>query len=343
MQLILDTAGLSLTTNRGAFQVIKGEQQRRISPKRVTSIAITSHCVVHTQALELAAKNEIPVILFNRIGKAYSRMWSPYFVNLAALRKQQWRFGESIEATKWIIDLYRMKTEQQCNNLKWLKRKAPNQKAALSIAISRMTAIQNITRRHEDKLLVDCRNSLMGIEGSIARIYFRAVAPCMPEAYQFQKRSRRPAEDIFNAGLNYLYGMTYSIVEGGLFAAGLDGQQGLLHADDYKKPTLSFDLIEPFRPWIDRLLMEECFENTLPKKFFAKNQHGWFLSKYGKAYLIPRYYDFLEKRRMFQGRKVSNKNHVYYLAGQLATKVRTFNVELDNVLSSNIPDCNVLQ
>ncbi len=330
MQLILDTAGLSLTTYRGAFQVIKGEHQRRISPKRITSIAITSHCVVHTQALELAAKNEIPVILFNRIGKAYSRMWSPYFVNLAELRKQQWRFGESTEATKWIIDLFKIKTEQQCNNLKWLQQKVPAQKATLKIAVSRMTAIQSIMARHENKLLMDCRKNLMGIEGSIARIYFRALSACMPKAYQFGKRSRRPAEDKFNAGLNYLYGMTYSIVEGGLFAAGLDGQQGLLHADDYKKPTLSFDLIEPFRPWIDRLLLQECFDDALEKNFFVKNQHGWFLTKYGKGYLIPRYNDFLATHREFQFRNLSNKNHIYQLAGQLAKKVRTFNAQLND-------------
>jgi CRISPR-associated protein Cas1 len=308
--------------------IIKGEHQRRISPKRVTSIAITSHCVLHTQSLELAAKNEIPIILFNRIGKAYSRMWSPYFVNLAELRKQQWRFGESTESTKWIIDLFKIKTEQQVLNLKWLIKKAPQQKTALQIAIKKMTNIQKSMSKHENTLLIDCRSNLMGIEGSIARIYFQALSPCLPKSYQFERRSRRPALDHFNAALNYLYGMTYSIVEGALFAAGLDGQQGLLHADEYQKPTLSFDLIEPFRPWIDRLLMEQVFELAFAKNFFAKNKHGWFLSKHGKAYLIPFFNDFIQNHREFQFRNLSNKNQIYHLAGSLATKIRTFNAEI---------------
>lgn len=328
MQLILDTAGLTLTTNKGAFQVIKGTQERRIAPSRVSSIAITSHCIVHTQALELAAKSEIPVILFNRIGKAYSRMWSPYFVNLAELRKQQWRFGESTEATKWIIDLFKIKTEQQVLNLKWLLQKAPNRAIQLRSAISNMLSIQEGMQRHKKALLKDCGNNLMGIEGSIARIYFGVVSSCLPVDWQFAKRSRQPAEDRFNAALNYLYGMTYSVVESALFAAGLDGQQGLLHADEYKKATLSFDLIEPFRPWMDRLLMIECFEGTLDApKTFARNKHGWFLAKKGKAYIIPMYNDFLDKRRAFQGRQLTNRNHVYHLAGQLATRVRTFNAQ----------------
>lgn len=325
MQLILNTSGLSLTTNKGAFMVVKGEQQRRISPKRVTSIAITSHCIVHTQALQMAAENEIPVILFNQIGKAYSRMWSPYFVNLAELRKQQWRFGESTAATQWIISLFKIKTEQQSANLKWLCQKSPDQATLLQTVTRRMTAIQHSMATHQDSLLKDCRKNLMGIEGSIARIYFQALSPALPPNYQFEKRSRQPALDTFNATLNYLYGMTYSIVEGALFAVGLDGQQGLLHTDEYKKATLSFDLIEPFRPWIDRLLLEWCFDGVLEKKFYAKNQHGWFLSKHGKAFVIPQFNDFLEANRTFEQRNLSTKNQIYHLAGMLSKQVKTFN------------------
>ena len=42
--------------------------------------------------------------------------------------------------------------------------------------------------------------------------------------------------------------MLYAVVEGGLFASGLDPHLGILHADEYNKPTLAFDMIEPFRP-----------------------------------------------------------------------------------------------
>ena len=61
---------------------------------------------------------------------------------------------------------------------------------------------------------------------------------------KFEKRSRRPALDHFNSALNYLYGMTYGVVEGGIFAKGLDPFIGLLHTDQYNEPTLAFDLIE---------------------------------------------------------------------------------------------------
>lgn len=46
-------------------------------------------------------------------------------------------------------------------------------------------------------------------------------------------------------------------------------------------------MIEAFRPWIDRLLIQACLEKKLLKFHFTKNQYGYFLNKTGKAVLIP--------------------------------------------------------
>ncbi|MBW2028434.1 MAG: CRISPR-associated endonuclease Cas1, partial [Deltaproteobacteria bacterium] len=64
---------------------------------------------------------------------------------------------------------------------------------------------------------------------------------------EFDGRSRRPAKNPFNAVLNYCYGMLYGLVEKACILAGLDPYIGFLHADDYNKKSLVFDLIEPFR------------------------------------------------------------------------------------------------
>ncbi len=178
-----------------------------------------------------------------------------------------------------------------------------------------------------DQPISSCRSNLMGVEGNIARIYWRSVAQSLPAEDQFDKRSRKPALDPFNAALNYMYGMLYSVIEGALFAAGLDPHLGILHADEYNKPTLSFDLIEPFRPWIDRLLIEEYLIHNLEKKFFSKNQYGLFLNKEGKAFIIPLFNDFLRKGKRYLQRETTTKNRMYQLAGKLAQRIRTFEVE----------------
>ncbi|NJN78074.1 MAG: CRISPR-associated endonuclease Cas1, partial [Saprospiraceae bacterium] len=171
------------------------------------------------------------------MGKAKARLWSPYFENIATLRRQQIGFANSTKATEWFIDLFELKSMGQINVLEYLQRRRTAQKENLGIAIG---YIKNQTKKFEPyrtQLISDCRNNLMGIEGSIAAMYWKAVAAAMPEPYSFEKRSRRPAADLFNAVLNYLYGMTYTIVESGIFAAGLDPYLGFIHVDEYRKPT----------------------------------------------------------------------------------------------------------
>ncbi len=173
-----------------------------------------------------------------------------------------------------------------------------------------------------EQLPEECRSNLMGIEGNIARLYWQAVGAGLPARYGFAKRSRQPAEDIFNAAINYLYGMLYAVVEAGLFAAGLDPHLGILHADAHDKPTLSYDLIEPFRPWIDRLLMTACIKSEVKPEHFTQNQHGLFLNKEGKAYFIPLFNDFLRSPLNYLNREATVRNHIYFLGSRLAQRIR---------------------
>ena len=324
MQLLLDTEGLIRTAYRGAFQVKKDDVKKRISPKKVTSIAITSSCLIHSKAIKLAVEHQIPMLFFDNIGKAKARLWSPYFENIATLRRQQIKFAESPQATQWIISLLEIKAEFQIRNLQYLQRRRIAQQEQLGMKIGFIYNQVKAFEPFKGKTIAECQRNLMGIEGSIASMYWRGISEAMPEPYNFEKRSRRPALDIFNAAINYMYGMTYTVVESGLFAAGLDPYLGMLHSDEYRKPTLAFDLIEPFRPWLDRLLIEECLAQNIEKTFFTTNQHGIFLNKKGKAYIIPLFNDFMLKLSYFQEHRITNKNHIYQLAGLLAKQIKKF-------------------
>jgi CRISPR-associated protein Cas1 len=327
MQLILDSKGLKLLRKRGSFLVEPPEgqgQARLISPKKLSSIAVTATVWISSDAVRLAIQQEVPILFFDRIGKAEARLWSPYFGSIATLRRQQVRFAESPLATAWIVQLYGLKAEGQVRNLRYLINRREGLAQPLGEAIEAIERQARNLKKFETKPLADVRPSLLGNEGSAARVYWQALASALPSEYQFQKRSRRPAEDLFNATLNYLYGMLYSVVEGGLFAAGLDPHLGLLHADEYRKPVLAFDLIEPFRPWVDRLLTETCFLQLLESSYVTKNQYGLFLNQEGKAYVIPLFNDWLRSVRRYQGRDSTVRNHIYGLAARLAQRIRTF-------------------
>ena len=83
-----------------------------------------------------------------------------------------------------------------------------------------MKARFKVLDQFKGQRIADCQQDLMMAEANIARFYWKKIGACLDAPYNFDKRSRRPALDIFNATLNYLYGMTYTVVEAGIFAAG---------------------------------------------------------------------------------------------------------------------------
>jgi len=323
MQLVLDTKGLKLSKKGGIFLIEKEEKSRSISPVKLSSIAVTANVELTTEAVMLAVSHQLPIFFFDRTGRARARLWSPYFSSISTLRRSQVYFRETTEATAWMVNLFEWKAEGQIDNLKYLRKQKSGLGAALSAALTSLRSNTRQLDNYRDLLIDQAQNPIMGVEGAMARVYWQAVGQSLPRGFRFNGRSRRPAKDIFNAALNYGYGMLYSVVESGLFDAGLDPHLGFLHADEYDKPTLAFDLIEPFRPWVDRLLIQACFDKALEKQHFTSNQYGIFLNKTGKTFFIPHFNDFLRSKRTFLGQEATVKNHIYFLASSLAQRIRS--------------------
>ena len=127
-------------------------------------------------------------------------------------------------------------------NLNRLARDTPRLKDEVSKAVNAIKEISAQTDEMRNNKMEAARHSLMGWEGRISRYYFQTLKLFFPKDFYFEKRSRRPALDYFNAALNYLYGLTYTIVESGVFAKGLDPSIGMLHADQHQQPSLVFRL-----------------------------------------------------------------------------------------------------
>lgn len=315
MQLVFDTKGLVVTRLRGLFCVQAPDgTQRTISPSKVSSIAVTQSCTLHSGVFELAAAHEIPIYFLNAIGKVTARMGAPNFQSISTLRRQQVRFVEGPEASGWVTGLYLLKSEGQIRNVERLQKDHP--------AAVRMKSLVKKADQFPPLPLAEAGPRIMAMEAAVARQYWQALAQHLPAEYDFEKRNRRPAQDPFNASLNYYYGMLYTIVETALFAAGLDPHLGLLHADEYNKPVLAFDFIEPFRPWADWLLMQQFLGGHIKTAYFSGIPGGLALNKAGKAFLIPVFNAWLRSEHQWGGKKTSVKNHIYQLAGRFAQKLR---------------------
>lgn len=138
--------------------------------------------------------------------------------------------------------------------------------------------------------------SLLGIEGTAARIYFdgftsllRPAAPLGPGP-TFAGRNRRPPTDPVNALLSFCYAMLVKDCTVALLAAGLDPFVGLYHQPRFGRPALALDLAEEFRPLIgDSVVLTVVNNGELGAGDFVARGGGVALTNVGRRRVIATY------------------------------------------------------
>lgn len=324
MHLVLDTKGINVQVRNTCFYLKTEKHERIISPHKISSISVRSQCWLSSSAIRLAVQHCIPIYFHDGIGNIEARLWSASFGHLATNRRQQVLFSVQSRATEWIIELFGYKAQEQLKNLRFLKSRKTAQTDPVEKAMEQISTKIIDLDAHKGQQLIDCSASIMGKEGVMARYYWQAIALCMPDEMSFDDRNRRPAQDNFNAALNYLYGMLYGLIENALFMVGLDPYLGLLHADEYNQPTLAFDMIEPFRPWVDRLLIEAALKSEIKPGFFEPKNGGVWLSKAGKQFFIPRFDAFFAEKTVFRNKTISRTEQIYRLASDFLKILNNF-------------------
>jgi CRISPR-associated protein Cas1 len=85
--------------------------------------------------------------------------------------------------------------------------------------------------------------SLLGIEGTGARIYFEHFGALLRgggpgQTFAFEERNRRPPRDPVNALLSFVYALLTKDAVTASLAAGLDPYVGLYHRPGFGRPAL---------------------------------------------------------------------------------------------------------
>jgi CRISPR-associated protein Cas1 len=101
------------------------------------------------------------------------------------------------------------------------------------------------------------QETLLGIEGSAARLYFEQFAGMVKAdegedlpAFEFVHRNRRPPRDPINALLSFAYSLLAKDLTIVCHAVGFDPFIGFYHQPRFGRPALALDLMEGFRPLV---------------------------------------------------------------------------------------------
>jgi CRISPR-associated protein Cas1 len=298
MQIVLDTRGLQMSVRNACFFISdeKEHESRIIHPDRIDSFLITAPARISSPALILAAEYQIPVIICNQCGRPMVRMWSSSFLNTSLLRRKQYRYCDSAASLQWASELIEAKITGQLANLNYLSGRHKVNKNQLEMVKERVEANTSGTGFSAELPMPEQKKKLLSIEAHAASYYWQLAGINLPEPFTFSSRVKRNPADAFNASVNYLYGMLRNQVESAILSFGLDPALGIFHRDGYRMPSLVFDLMEPFRPVVDRLLFTAILNKSLPENYYDNKAKVPLIVKEGRLALISLFMERLHTR-----------------------------------------------
>lgn len=200
---------------------------------KIFMIFVVGDTTITTGLIRRAKKFGFVICLMTQSFKLYSIIGNRMEGNTLLHRKQYTYEGNDIAQmivlNKIINQRYALNTFRKKNELC---------KEAISILDKYIISLKG--NLYDDK-------SLLGIEGSAARVYFSQVF----DNVRWKGRKPRIKHDYVNATLDIGYNLLFNFVDSLLQVYGFDVYQGIYHKEFYMRKSLVCDLMEPLRPIVD--------------------------------------------------------------------------------------------
>lgn len=232
----------AVVSKQAAELVIKRKdaELERVRLKDVSRINLHGSAHITLPALRAALDNGIPVGLFTHGGWYYGRVQGHDHKNIL-LRQAQ--FATARDPTRCLAIARRLVCAKIKNSRVMLRR---------NCRVLDRSVLDDLAGHARRASQAESLDSLLGIEGSAARLYFQHFSGMLRQdvPFSFDTRNRRPPRDPVNALLSFAYALLTAEWTATLSTVGFDPYQGFYHQPRYGRPSLSLDLMEEFRPII---------------------------------------------------------------------------------------------
>lgn len=233
-----------------------------------SQLALFGAVQITTPALRSLLERGIPVSFFSHGGWYYGRAGG-FDTKNVELRVAQYR-GATDPAT--CLRLARGFVASKIRNCRTLLRR--NHEAPSGVTLGEL---EQLAKKAE---AMESIESLLGIEGTAARSYFRDFTGMLKGDarggdFDLANRNRRPPRDPINALLSFVYALLSKELALAAGAAGLDPLLGFYHQPRFGRPALALDLMEEFRPLIaDSVVIGALNNGVVTKKDFIIRSSG---------------------------------------------------------------------
>lgn len=168
-----------------------------------------------------------------------------------------------------------------------------------------INAITELSQQISSTTLVP---ELMGIEGNIRQVYYKAFDEIVND-FMMQGRSKRPPANELNALISFGNMMCYALCLGQLYHTQLNPTISFLHEPGARRYSLALDLAEIFKPiLVDRTIFKLLNKKELQAKDFDNNVNSCLLKESGRKIFVKAFEDRLQETIKHR----SLKKHVSY-------------------------------
>lgn len=251
----------------------------------VSQIMAVGNVQLSTQLIHELCRRDIPITYFS-YGGWFNGMISGAGGRNVWLRKRQFEAANDAELCLSVAQ--RFVRGKILNGRTLLRRNHRSLDSGVLRELSRLSAAAGRTQSLD---------SLLGIEGSAARLYFHHFGKMLEgpsvdglPAFDFKGRNRRPPLDPVNALLSFTYSMLVRDFTAVCHGVGLDPHVGFFHQIRPGRPALALDLMEEFRPLVcDSVVLQVLRTGEVKSGDFMIRAGACSLTQAGRRIVIGAY------------------------------------------------------
>lgn len=276
--LYIDRSGAELEIDHGALAIrVNGQLERRLPLLHIDRLVISGALRLTTGLIASLAEAGVGLVILRPRADRAAILSAGHKSGAARRLGQAAMILHAPTKNRWARHWVHAKCMAMNRLLSSFADHDPSARASLFKARALITPLAHRLRAEP----LDAA-SARGIEGAASAAYFDAIQALFAPALGFAGRNRRPPRDPVNACLSLLYTLLYAAAVEGLTGAGLDPAPGFLHEPAPARAGLACDLIEPFRPAADRIVIALFRQRILRKEHFQTTAHGCLLGKAGR-------------------------------------------------------------
>lgn len=290
-----------LRKKENSLQFIKSEDEKLYLPiEDIDTIFAFGELDFNTKVMNFFAKKGIIVHFFNYYG-FYTGSFYPKepLVSGMLVVNQVKHYTAGKKRLFIAVKILQAATQNILHNLKYYHSRGKDL----------AQPIQKIEEYYENLAKQQKIPALMGIEGNVREVYYRAFNTIINQDIRFEKRVKHPPDNMINTMISFVNSMIYTTVLSEIYKTQLNPLVSFLHEPGERRFSLSLDIAEIFKPMLgDRLIFSLLNKNQVTDECFEKELNYLYLKENARKTIVK---EFDERLKITVRHKTLNRNVSY--------------------------------